>query len=349
VVTGPEAPLLEISDLTVTIGTGLQALEAVRGIDLTLRRGETLGVVGESGAGKSLSMLSVTSLLPKGARVGGSVRLKGTELVGLSNRRLRKIRGSEVGVVFQDPMTSLNPMYSVGRQVGEAIKIHQPGLSRKEIAAAAIDLLASVAIPAPKDRIHSYPFELSGGMRQRVMIAIAIANNPALLIADEPTTALDVTIQAQILRLLKQLAQERDMSLVLITHDLGVIAGMVDRVAVMYGGRIVEERTTSDLFADPRHPYTKALLACVPRPDEPSIRIAGIPGTPAVLRPAPRGCAFAPRCPDAIPECQETDPRLEGPPAAQVACIVAAAPGPPGTSAAGDRRPPAVPAPRGGE
>ena len=204
--TDPAAPLLAIRDLTVTIGAGQQALEAVRGIDLTLRRGETLGVVGESGAGKSLSMLSVTSLLPKGARVGGSVKLKGTELVGLSNRRLRKIRGSEVGVVFQDPMTSLNPMYSVGRQVGEAIKIHQPGLSRKEIAAAAIDLLASVAIPAPKDRIHSYPFELSGGMRQRVMIAIAIANNPALLIADEPTTALDVTIQAQILRLLKQLA-----------------------------------------------------------------------------------------------------------------------------------------------
>jgi oligopeptide/dipeptide ABC transporter ATP-binding protein len=349
VVTDPDAPLLEISDLTVTIGAGPQALEAVRGIDLTLGRGETLGVVGESGAGKSLSMLSVTSLLPKGARVGGSVKLKGTELVGLSNRRLRKIRGSEVGVVFQDPMTSLNPMYSVGRQVGEAIKIHQPGLSRKEIAAAAIDLLASVAIPAPKERIHSYPFELSGGMRQRVMIAIAIANNPALLIADEPTTALDVTIQAQILRLLKQLAEERDMSLVLITHDLGVIAGMVDRVAVMYGGRIVEERTTPDLFADPRHPYTKALLACVPRPDEPNSRIAGIPGTPAVLRPAPLGCAFAPRCPDVIADCRETDPRLEGPPAAQVACIVATAAGLPGPPAAGERATPAVPTARGTE
>jgi oligopeptide/dipeptide ABC transporter ATP-binding protein len=354
-VTDADAPLLEISGLTVTIGAGPQALEAVRGIDLTLRRGETLGVVGESGAGKSLSMLSVTSLLPKGARVGGSVKLKGTELVGLSNRRLRKIRGSEVGVVFQDPMTSLNPMYSVGRQVAEAIKIHQPGLSRKEIAAAAIDLLASVAIPAPKDRIHSYPFELSGGMRQRVMIAIAIANNPALLIADEPTTALDVTIQAQILRLLQQLARERDMSLILITHDLGVIAGMVDRVAVMYGGRIVEQRTTPDLFADPRHPYTRALLACVPRPDEPGIRISGIPGTPAVLRPAPLGCAFAPRCPDVIAACHDTDPHLEGPPDARVACIVAAPPGPPGSPSppgppfAGDRLPPAVPAPRGGE
>jgi oligopeptide/dipeptide ABC transporter ATP-binding protein len=346
VVSDPAAPLLEISGLTVTIGSGPQSLEAVRGIDLTLGRGETLGVVGESGAGKSLSMLSVTSLLPKGARVGGSVKLKGTELVGLSNRRLRKIRGSEVGVVFQDPMTSLNPMYSIGRQVGEAIKIHQPGLSRREIEAAAIDLLASVAIPAPKDRVHSYPFELSGGMRQRVMIAIAIANHPALLIADEPTTALDVTIQAQILRLLQQLAAERDMALVLITHDLGVIAGMVDRVAVMYGGRIVEERTTSDLFADPRHPYTKALLACVPRPDEPNIRIAGIPGSPAVLRPAPRGCAFAPRCPDVTPECRETDPRLEGPPGAQVACIVATPPGPPRPSPAGERLPPAVPTTR---
>ena len=270
----------------MTIGSGPNALTAVRGIDLTLQRGESLGVVGESGAGKSLSMLSVTSLLPKNARLAGSVKLNGVELIGLRNRELRKIRGAEVGMIFQDPMTSLNPVFTVGRQVGEAIKIHNPGMSRRAIDAAAIELLASVAIPSPRERISSYPFELSGGMRQRVMIAIAIANNPALLIADEPTTALDVTIQAQILRLLERLADERDMALVLITHDLGVIAGMVDRVAVMYGGRIVEERTTTDLFADPRHPYTKALLACIPRPDETNLRIAGIPGTPAVLRPA---------------------------------------------------------------
>jgi peptide/nickel transport system ATP-binding protein len=299
----------------------------VRGIDLTLGRGESLGVVGESGAGKSLSMLSVTSLLPKNARLGGSVKLNGTELAGLRNRELRKIRGSEVGMIFQDPMTSLNPVFTVGRQVAEAVRIHNPKMSRRQVDEAAIDLLASVAIPSPKERISSYPFELSGGMRQRVMIAIAIANNPALLIADEPTTALDVTIQAQILRLLQRLADERDMALVLITHDLGVIAGMVDRVAVMYGGRIVEERETTDLFADPRHPYTKALLACIPRPDESSARITGIPGTPATLRPAPRGCAFAPRCPDAIEECKETDPQLEGIEGARVACIVATPPG----------------------
>ena len=322
-------PLLEISGLTVTIGDGANALTAVRGIDLTLRQGESLGLVGESGAGKSLSMLSVTSLTPANARIGGSVKLKGVELIGLGNRQLRKIRGAEIGMIFQDPMTSLNPVFTVGRQVGEAIKIHHPGMSRKAVDAASVDLLNAVAIPSPKERIRSYPFELSGGMRQRVMIAIAIANNPALLIADEPTTALDVTIQAQILRLLRRLAEERDMALVLITHDLGVIAGMVDRVAVMYAGRIIEERATPDLFADPRHPYTKALLTCIPRPDVTNVRIAGIAGSPAVLRPAPRGCAFAPRCSDVIPDCRETDPRLEGVDGARVACIVAAPPGSP--------------------
>ena len=322
-----DTPLLEINGLTVTIGTGPNALTAVRGIDLMLRHGESLGIVGESGAGKSLSMLSVTSLLPSNARLGGSIKLKGQELIGLGHRELRKIRGAEVGMIFQDPMTSLNPVFTVGRQVAEAIKIHNRGMSRRAIEEASIELLASVAIPAPKDRVHSYPFELSGGMRQRVMIAIAIANNPALLIADEPTTALDVTIQAQILRLLQRLAEERDMALVLITHDLGVIAGMVDSVAVMYAGRIVEERPTPDLFEDPRHPYTKALLACIPRPDEANVRLSGIPGTPAVLRPAPRGCAFAPRCAEAVPECKETDPRLEGVEGSRVACIVATPPG----------------------
>jgi peptide/nickel transport system ATP-binding protein len=345
-----ETPLLEISGLTVTIGSGANALTAVRGIDMTLRRRESLGLVGESGAGKSLSMLSVTSLLPKSARVGGSVKLKGLELTALSNRGLRKIRGAEIGMIFQDPMTSLNPVFTVGRQVAEAIRIHNPAMSRTEVEEASIELLTSVAIPAPKDRIHSYPFELSGGMRQRVMIAIAIANNPALLIADEPTTALDVTIQAQILRLLRRLADERDMALVLITHDLGVIAGMVDRVAVMYAGRIVEERPTTDLFADPRHPYTKALLACIPRPDEPDVRLAGIPGSPAVLRPAPRGCAFAPRCSAVVPECREIDPQLEGTGDARVACIVAAPPGsPPGSRRAGERLQSAAPTAQGTE
>ena len=328
------SPLLEIKGLTVTIGSGDNELNAVRGIDLSVRRGESIGLVGESGAGKSLSMLSITSLLPRSARVGGSVKLNGRELIGLRNKQLRHIRGAEIGMIFQDPMTSLNPVFAVGRQVGEAIRIHNRGLSRKAVEQASIELLASVAIPAPKDRIHSYPFELSGGMRQRVMIAIAIANNPALLIADEPTTALDVTIQAQILELLRRLAEERDMALVLITHDLGVIAGMVERVAVMYGGRIVEERSTADLFSAPLHPYTKALLACVPRPDSPDARLTGIPGSPAVLRPAPRGCSFAPRCMDVRPDCAEIDPPLEGEEGDRVACIVAA---PPGSRTKGDR------------
>jgi len=316
-------PLLEVRGLTVSIGRGPDALTAVRGIDLTLQRGESLGLVGESGAGKSLSMLSVTSLLPRGARVGGSVRLEGRELIGLRSRELRRVRGAEIGMVFQDPMTSLNPVFTIGRQVEEAIRIHQPGLSRSEVAKAAVALLAAVAIPAPRERLHSYPFELSGGMRQRVMIAIAIANNPKLLIADEPTTALDVTIQAQILDLLRRLAAEREMALVLITHDLGVIAGMVDRVAVMYAGRVVEERTTAELFASPRHPYTKALLSCIPRADRPDARVLGIPGSPATLRPPPPGCAFAPRCPDAVDACHEVDPALEGEPGARIACLVA--------------------------
>jgi oligopeptide/dipeptide ABC transporter ATP-binding protein len=315
------APLLEIEDLTVTIGSGERALQAVRGLDLTVRRGERLGLVGESGAGKSLAMLSITGLGPKNARIGGSVRLNGRPLIGLRNSRMRRIRGLEVGMVFQDPMTSLNPVFSVGQQVKEAVRIHQRELSRAAVERAAIDLLHSVAIPAPRERMSSYPFELSGGMRQRVMIAIAIANNPSLLIADEPTTALDVTIQAQILELLQVLAEEREMALVLITHDLGVIAGMVDRVAVMYGGRIVEERSTGDLFEDPLHPYTKALLACVPRADEPDFRLEGIPGSPVILRPPPKGCAFAARCSEVVPECEDVDPALEGASGARVACI----------------------------
>jgi peptide/nickel transport system ATP-binding protein len=316
------APLLEIEGLSITIGGRGEGLQAVRGIDLTLDRGESLGVVGESGAGKSLSMLSITGLGPRHARVTGSVRLNGRELIGLRNSQMRRIRGREVGMVFQDPMTSLNPVFSVGQQVKEAIRVHQHGISRTALQKAAVDLLGSVAIPAPQERMSSYPFELSGGMRQRVMIAIAIANNPSLLIADEPTTALDVTIQAQILELLQQLATERQMALALITHDLGVIAGMVDRVAVMYGGRIVEHRRTAELFADPFHPYTKALLACVPRVDEPDFRLAGIEGAPAILRPPPPGCSFAPRCGQATPECTQVDPLLAGPPGEQVACIM---------------------------
>jgi oligopeptide/dipeptide ABC transporter ATP-binding protein len=317
------APLLAIRDLAIDFGTPEEPQPAVRGIDLTVTQGSTLGIVGESGSGKSMSMLSVVSLLPDTARVSGSVQLAGREALGLSPRELRKIRGSQVGMIFQDPMTSLNPVFTVGDQVGEAIRTHEPGLSRKKARARAIELLADVSIPRPAERARSYPFELSGGMRQRVMIAIAIANNPALLIADEPTTALDVTIQAQILELLKRLVDERNAGLIVISHDLGVVAGVVDRVAVMYGGRIVEDAPVDELFAAPRHPYTRALLGCTPRLDRPNASLTPIPGTPPVLSALHGGCSFRARCGYRQPRCEQEDPALVSAGRSQAACLFA--------------------------
>ena len=317
------APLLAIRDLAIDFGTPEEPQPAVRGIDLTVTQGSTLGIVGESGSGKSMSMLSVVSLLPDTARVSGSVQLAGREVLGLGPRELRKIRGSQVGMIFQDPMTSLNPVFTVGDQVGEAIRTHEPGMSRRKARARAIELLADVSIPRPAERAGSYPFELSGGMRQRVMIAIAIANNPALLIADEPTTALDVTIQAQILELLKRLVDERNVGLIVISHDLGVVAGVVDRVAVMYGGRIVEDAPVDELFAAPRHPYTRALLGCTPRLDRPNASLTPIPGTPPVLSALHGGCSFRARCGYRQPRCEDEDPALQPAGRSQAACLFA--------------------------
>ena len=315
------AALLAIRDLAIDFGTQEEPQPAVRGIDLTVTQGSTLGIVGESGSGKSMSMLSVVSLLPDTARVSGSVQLAGREVLGLGPRELRKIRGSQVGMIFQDPMTSLNPVFTVGDQVGEAIRTHEPGMSRRKARARAIELLADVSIPRPAERARSYPFELSGGMRQRVMIAIAIANNPALLIADEPTTALDVTIQAQILELLKRLVDERNVGLIVISHDLGVVAGVVDRVAVMYGGRIVEDAPVDELFAAPRHPYTRALLGCTPRLDRPNAALTPIPGTPPVLSALHGGCSFRARCGYRQPRCEHEDPALVSAGRSQAACL----------------------------
>jgi peptide/nickel transport system ATP-binding protein len=323
-VAGPAAaPLLAIRDLAIDFGTPQEPQPAVRGIDLTVTQGSTLGIVGESGSGKSMSMLSVVSLLPDTARVSGSVQLAGREVLGLGPRELRKIRGSQVGMIFQDPMTSLNPVFTVGDQVGEAIRTHEPGMSRRKARARAIELLADVSIPRPAERARSYPFELSGGMRQRVMIAIAIANNPALLIADEPTTALDVTIQAQILELLKRLVDERNVGLIVISHDLGVVAGVVDRVAVMYGGRIVEDAPVDELFAAPRHPYTRALLGCTPRLDRPNVALTPIPGAPPVLSALHGGCSFRARCGYRQPRCEHEDPVLQPVGRSQAACLFA--------------------------
>jgi ABC-type dipeptide/oligopeptide/nickel transport system ATPase component len=251
------APLLEVRDLTIKFPSAEGDLEAVRGVDLDLPAGATLGLVGESGSGKSVSMLAVMGLLPREAQVQGSIRFQGHELVGEKRAALRHLRGSALAMIFQDPMTSLNPVLSIGNQVMEAVHVHHRDLSKGAVRSRAIELLDLVSIPRPAERLRAYPFELSGGMRQRVMIAMAMANDPALLIADEPTTALDVTIQAQILEVLDKLRQEHNVGVVLITHDLGVVAGMVDRVAVMYAGRVVEQGAVRDIFASPRHPYPR--------------------------------------------------------------------------------------------
>ena len=323
---------LSITDLNVWIGD----VHILRGITLEVPDGQHVGIIGASGSGKSMLSLAIMGLLPEGTCVEGSIRWDGRELVGASERELRSLRGSQISMMFQDPATSLDPLMRLGKQIALPLRRHR-GLRGAALREAIDRALAEVALPDPVRIVRSFPYEVSGGQRQRVALAMTLAASPSLLIADEPTTALDVTIQAQILRLLERLAEERDMALVLITHDLGVIAGMVDRGAGMYAGRIVEERATSDLFAGPRHPHTKAMLACIPRPDETNLRISGIPGTPAVLRPAPRGCAFAPRCTDVIADCEEIDPQLEGLGTERVACIVAVPPGsPPGTRRASE-------------
>jgi oligopeptide/dipeptide ABC transporter ATP-binding protein len=305
------AHLLEVRDLQTHFPTRAGLVRAVNGVSFYIDRGEMLGVVGESGCGKSITALSIMRLIaPPGKTVGGEIIFDGKNLLKLSDAEMRAIRGDDIAMIFQDPMTSLNPVFTVGEQIAEALRLHRK-LSRKAARAAAIDAMREVSIPDPARRIDDYPHQLSGGMRQRVMIAMALACDPMLLIADEPTTALDVTIQAQILELLNELRRSRDLAVLLITHDLGVVAEVADRVAVMYTGRIVEESSVQELFARPKHPYTEGLLRSVPKLTTEHVakkeRLETIEGTVPSPTDLPPGCHFAPRCPYRMPRCTEED------------------------------------------
>jgi peptide/nickel transport system ATP-binding protein len=298
--------ILEVRDLTVTFPGGIRA---VRGVDYQVSRGEVLGIVGESGSGKSVTSLAVMGLLPRNAEVSGSVRLHGRELLGMSESEQIKVRGKTISMVFQDPLSAFTPVYTIGDQIAEAVRVHQD-VSRSQAAKQAVELLDLVGIPHPDVRAKSFPHEFSGGMRQRAMIAMAVANDPDLIICDEPTTALDVTIQAQVLEVLKTAQRETGVGIVMITHDLGVIAGMADRVLVMYAGKPVEQGPVDEVYYRPRMPYTMGLLASIPRIDGeegPLVPIEGNPPSPAAL---PPGCPFAPRCPMRIDACHEEEPEL---------------------------------------
>ncbi|HEY9473676.1 MAG TPA: ABC transporter ATP-binding protein [Mycobacteriales bacterium] len=304
--------LLDVTDLRVAFTRrGRPDMRAVDGVSFWLDEGETVGLVGESGSGKSVTSLAVMGLLPRrGVRVGGRVDLQGRSLLELSPNQMRDLRGPELAMVFQDPLSSLNPVLTIGLQVTEVLRRHR-GLRGDAARKEATRLLDRVGIPDPSRRIREYPHQLSGGMRQRALIAMAVACRPRLLIADEPTTALDVTIQAQILELLRELVTEQGTALVLITHDLGVVAGLCDRVNVMYGGRIVEQADRRTLFAEPRHPYTGGLLASIPRLDSAGdVPLTPIPGSPTDLLAWEIGCAFAPRCQRRLDECQTRAPEL---------------------------------------
>jgi peptide/nickel transport system ATP-binding protein len=315
-------PLLEVDDLSVRFESDEGSVHAVDRVSFSLEAGEVLAMVGESGCGKSVTAMSLLRLLPRSARLSGAARFEGRDLLAADEASLRKVRGREISFVFQEPMTSLNPVFTVGRQVGEVLR-HHLGLSRAEARDRTLELLELVGIPAPGRRIDEYPHQLSGGMRQRVMIATAIACNPKVLIADEPTTALDVTIQAGILDLMRDIRQRLGTAIILITHDLGVVADVADRVMVMYAGRKVEEAPARELFADPQHPYTTGLLAALPRSGRRSIDepLQEIPGVVPSLAQLPDACAFAPRCPRADDECRKV-PRLEPVgPAHRAACF----------------------------
>jgi peptide/nickel transport system ATP-binding protein len=304
-------PVLEVHDLNVTFSSEAGPVRAVRGASFKLAPGRTLGIVGESGSGKSVTALAIMGLLPATAAITGSVRLGGTEILGLDDQALSKIRGLKIGMIFQDPLSALTPVLNIGEQLAEALDAHHD-LSRAAVRSRSIELLDLVGIPYPEQRLKSYPHELSGGMRQRVMIAIAIANRPSVIIADEPTTALDVTIQAQVLDALRAAQQETGAAVVMITHDLGIIAGFADDVLVMYAGRPVEYGSADDVFYRPAMPYTMGLLAAVPRPDlGRSRRLVPIEGTPPSLVALPPGCPFAPRCPLTIDRCLDREPPLE--------------------------------------
>jgi oligopeptide/dipeptide ABC transporter ATP-binding protein len=301
------SPLLKVEALTTVFDVDGRSLPAVDHVTFEVREGETLGLVGESGCGKSVTALSILRLVqPPGRIAGGAIHFRGRDLLRLAERDMRRVRGAEISLIFQEPMTALNPVFTIGDQVAEALIVHDKA-SRKDAMRRAVELLDAVKIGEPERRVHDYPHQLSGGMRQRVLIAMALACNPSLVIADEPTTALDVTIQAQILDLLREMKARFNLSLLLITHDLGVIAETADRVMVMYAGRIVEEGPVRAIFRDAKHPYTRGLLASIPG-GTPGARLRAIQGSVPDISALPRGCAFAPRCPDRFDRCDTTPP-----------------------------------------
>lgn len=315
--------LLEVLDLETSFKTDAGTFNAVDRISFSLSAGRTLGIVGESGCGKSVTSLSVMRLIQKpGAIHGGQILFQGQDLLGLSEAEMRKIRGNKIAMIFQEPMTSLNPVFTCGEQIEEAIRLHQPELSNEQQKNKAIEMLKKVGIPAPEERYSEYPHQLSGGMRQRVMIAIAISCHPELLIADEPTTALDVTIQAQILDLMRNLQKQEGMGMILITHDLGVVAEMCDDVAVMYAGQIIEYGDVKSLFKNPKHPYTRGLLDSIPHFEsgERLKRLSTIPGMVPSLTQLPKGCRFEDRCQKAQPQCAQKPPSLTSDLSHRVAC-----------------------------
>jgi oligopeptide/dipeptide ABC transporter ATP-binding protein len=322
-VAGLSEPLLAVDGLHVRFWTRRGTIHAVNGVSFEIAPGETLGIVGESGCGKSVTSLALLGILPRAGRaVAGTATFDGRDLLKLSDRQLRQIRGREISMIFQDPMTSLNPVMTVGRQIREALETHFD-LSRKEAGARAVELLDHVGIPSARSRVRDYPHQFSGGMRQRAMIAMALATEPKLLIADEPTTALDVTIQAQILDLLRELVREQQTALILITHDLGVVAGMCERVHVMYGGMFMETGSAEQLFATPRHPYTLGLLESIPRLDASRrAKLKPIPGAPRDMLSPPAACPFQPRCRFEVDLSRQEVPQLaEIEPGHKVACF----------------------------
>lgn len=307
------APLLEVKGLTTKFYTQDGVVQAVNGVSYSIEEGETLGIVGESGSGKSVGVMSLIRLIPTppGKITAGEVLFEGRDLLKVSDEEIRTIRGNKIAMIFQDPMTSLNPVLTVGRQISEALELHL-GMDKKQAKARTVELLEMVGIPSAAERVDNYPHQFSGGMRQRVMIAMGLSCNPQLLIADEPTTALDVTIQAQIIDLVKRLRDEIGMSIIWITHDLGVVAGLADRVLVMYAGRIVEEAGVKELYANPRHPYTLGLLGSIPRLDEERPeKLKSVDGLPPDLIDYPQGCPFYARCRYRLDRCLEAPPGLE--------------------------------------
>jgi oligopeptide transport system ATP-binding protein len=303
-------PLFELKNYSVTFATPEGEVPAVDGLNLFINPGEHLAIVGESGSGKSQTFLGALGLLARNGRISGEVLFQGRNLAAMKPKELDTIRGNDITMVFQDPMTALNPVLRISRQLTEIVEVHT-GATNAEAARQSLEMLAKVGIPDPEKRFHVYPHELSGGMRQRLVIAMALLNKPKLLIADEPTTALDVTVQAQILDLFRKLTSEMGAALVIITHDMGVVAGLADRVAVMYGGRLVEEAPVNAIFEHPRHSYTRALLDSIPNVDHPAHAMKPIPGRPPNLLRLPKGCAFAPRCAFRLDVCKSERPALE--------------------------------------